>query len=277
MSPILKRTTPGSSRDHRAPTELTAGQVAVAFAGVRALSGVSLSVRREEVVGLIGPNGAGKTTLVNALSGFAPVSEGSVQMDGTEVTTLSADRRARLGLARTFQHGRLFGGLSVRENVELGAIALGTSARTARSRAEALLRDLEIESLAEMATAELAHGDQQRVSVVRALAAEPAYLLLDEPAAGLPEASAEHLASVVAHARERFGTGVLVIDHNVDFVLQLADRVVVLDHGVVIAEGLPEEIRRNVDVVSAYLGESGVAKQETGVASSPAATPESSS
>lgn len=230
----------------------------VAFAGVRALSGVTLSVRRGEVVGLIGPNGAGKTTLVNAVSGFARVAEGRVHMDGTDVTALSADRRARLGLARTFQHGRLFRGLTVRENVELGALGIGTTGRTARRRAEVLLEDLGIGGLAEMTTGQLAHGDQQRVSVVRALAAEPAYLLLDEPAAGLPEAHADQLELVVAHARERFGTGVIVIDHNVDFVLRLADRVVVLDHGVVIAGGRPEEIRSNVDVVSAYLGESGV-------------------
>ncbi|MGH9075639.1 MAG: ABC transporter ATP-binding protein [Acidimicrobiales bacterium] len=237
---------------------LVCGEVRVQFEGVPALDGVTMTVARGEVVGLIGPNGAGKTTVVNVLSGFVRASSGTVTLDGRELSSESPETRARLGLARTFQHGRLFAALSVRENVELGALAVGASRRTARARATRLLRDLHLEVHAGTPAGDLSHGDQQRVSVVRAVAMDPTYLLLDEPAAGLPEGSMSELRWVVEEATTESGAGVMLIDHNVDFVLQTSDRVVVLDHGHVIAAGTPDTIRRNVDVVSAYLGESGI-------------------
>ncbi len=230
-------------------------EVSVVYSGLVALEKASISLSRGEVVGLIGPNGAGKTTFVNAVSGFAPMSGGRVVLDGRDLGGLSPEQRARLGLARTFQHGRLFPGLSVRENVELGALAVGASQRAARARAARLLAELDLADLADRSVAELSHGDQQRVSVVRAAAAEPAFLLLDEPAAGLPEAAMAELGKVVWRSSHEGGAGVVMIDHNVEFVLRLSDRVVVLDHGVVLAEGTPDEIRRHPAVTSAYFGD----------------------
>ncbi len=228
--------------------------MSVAYAGLLALSGVSFSLKRGEVIGLIGPNGAGKTTLVNAMSGFARVSEGRVRLGGREITGLTPERRARLGLARTFQHGRLFSGLSVRENVELGALAVGASAREARQRSDDLLVEIGLAPLAGTEVSQLSHGDQQRVSVARAVVAQPAFLLLDEPAAGLPAEVLEDLRGLVRHAREVRGAGVVLIDHNVEFVLQLSDRVVVLDHGEVLATGDPDYVRGHPGVMSAYFG-----------------------
>lgn len=233
---------------------LVCQEVTVAFAGLRALNRVSLTLERGEIVGLIGPNGAGKTTLVNAMSGFAPIQHGSIQLGGTEISSLPPERRAKLGLARTFQHGRLFGDLSARENVELGAIAVGCSAREARRRTHALLEEIGLLDLAGLPAGELSHGDQQRVSVARAVVPEPTVLLLDEPAAGLPAESIDELSSLVEHARSARGTGIVVIDHNVEFVLSLSDRVVVLDHGEVLTEGTPAHVRSHAGVAAAYFG-----------------------
>lgn len=233
---------------------LTCRDVTVAYAGLRALSSVTFSVRRGEVVGLIGPNGAGKTTLVNAMSGFAPISEGSIRLSGVEISAMSPERRVHLGLARTFQHGRLFGDLTVRENVELGAIAVGLSAREARERADAVLEEVELLPLAATTASDLSHGDQQRVSVARAVVAGPAFLLLDEPAAGMPAESLSEFALLIEQTRTGRHAGVVVIDHNVEFVLGLSDRVVVLDHGQVLAEGSPSYVRQHKEVLAAYFG-----------------------
>ena len=241
--------------DGEDPAELLACRdVTVAYAGLRALSSVTFSVRRGEVVGLIGPNGAGKTTLVNAMSGFASISEGSIRLAGVEMSTMSPERRVHLGLARTFQHGRLFGELTVRENVELGAIAVGLSAREARKRADAVLEEVELLPLAATVASDLSHGDQQRVSVARAVVAGPAFLLLDEPAAGMPAETLEEFAVLIEQTRTGRHAGVVVIDHNVEFVLGLSDRVVVLDHGQVLAEGSPNYVRQHKEVLAAYFG-----------------------
>ncbi len=228
--------------------------VTVAYAGLRAVSSVSFAVRRGEVVGLIGPNGAGKTTLVNAMSGFAQISEGSITLNGAEVSHLAPEHRAHRGLARTFQHGRLFKDLSARENIELGALAVGCSGREARRRAAALLEETGLLSLAGVPANELSHGDQQRVSVARAVVAGPAFLLLDEPAAGLPAESLAELGTVIEQARSGRDAGVVVIDHNVEFVMGLSDRVVVLDHGQVLVEGAPDYVRHHEEVLAAYFG-----------------------
>lgn len=240
----------GADDRHR----LTCHEVTVAFAGLRALNAVSLTLDRAEIVGLIGPNGAGKTTLVNAMSGFAPIDHGSIRLGGTEISALSPERRAHLGLARTFQHGRLFGDLSARENVELGAVAVGCSAREARRRTHELLEEIDLLGLAASLASELSHGDQQRISVARAVVAEPAFLLLDEPAAGLPAEALDALVTLVQHARSARRTGIIVIDHNVEFVLGLSDRAVVLDHGEVLTEGTPAHVRSHAGVAAAYFG-----------------------
>jgi branched-chain amino acid transport system ATP-binding protein len=240
---------------------LRASSVSRSFAGVRALEEVSLELHRHEVVGLIGPNGAGKSTLVNVLSGFDRPSAGTVELDGRNVTGWRSHRRARAGLARTFQHSRSFRDLSVRENVEVAALGAGASVREARRRADGLLELLGLEANARTRAGALAHGDERRLGVARALATEPAFVLLDEPAAGLPEAEVPDFASVVRSVRDDHDAGVLLIDHNMALVMGVCDRIQVLDQGRTLAEGAPDEIRENIDVAAAYLGEAGVASE----------------
>ncbi len=231
------------------------------FQGVQALRGVSLELRRGEVLGLIGPNGAGKSTLVNLLSGFDRPSSGEVLLDDRDVTRWRASRRGRAGLARTFQHSHAFRGLSVRENVEVSALGVGASTHEASRRAGELLELLGLAAYAHAPAASLAHGDERRLGVARALATEPRYVLLDEPAAGLPEAEVPDFAAVVRSVRDDHDAGVLLIDHNMSLIMGVCDRIQVLDQGETLAEGTPDEIRANLDVAAAYLGESAVAEE----------------
>ena len=241
---------------------LRAPAVSRSFEGVRALDGVTTEVRRTEVVGLIGPNGAGKSTLVNVLSGFDAPTSGTVELDGEDVTRWPAHRRGRAGLARTFQHSRSFRNLTVRENVEIAAIGTGTGPREARRRADELLELLGLDGRADAAASSLPHGDERRLGVARALASEPRYVLMDEPAAGLTEAEVPAFAAVVRAVRDDHEAGVLLIDHNMALIMDVCDRIQVLDQGRVLAEGTPADIRANLDVAAAYLGESAVAEDE---------------
>ena len=225
---------------------------------MQALREVSLELHRREVVGLIGPNGAGKSTLVNLLSGFDRPTGGAIELEGRDVTRWPAHRRGRAGLARTFQHAHAFPALSVRENVEIAALGVGARRREAVARAGRLLDLLGLSRYADTAAASLAHGDERRLGVARALATDPRFVLLDEPAAGLPEAEVPDFAAAVRSVRDEHGAGVLLIDHNMALVMDVCDRVVVLDQGMTLAEGTPAEIRANLDVAAAYLGESAV-------------------
>jgi branched-chain amino acid transport system ATP-binding protein len=225
---------------------------------VKALRGVTLELGRGEVVGLIGPNGAGKSTLVNVLSGFDLPDDGTVQLGDREVTRWSPHRRGRHGLARTFQHSHAFRALSVRENVEVAALGVGAGPRRAAQRADRLLAALGLSDYEGLPAASLAHGDERRLGVARALATEPRFVLLDEPAAGLPEAEVPEFAAVVRSVRDEHGAGVLLIDHNMALIMGICDRIHVLDQGTTLAEGAPAEIRANLDVAAAYLGESPV-------------------
>jgi branched-chain amino acid transport system ATP-binding protein len=230
--------------------------VSRAFEGVHALREVDVALQPGEVVGLIGPNGAGKSTLVNLLTGFDRPTSGTVELDGIDVTKWSASRRGRHGLARTFQHSHAFRGLTVRENVEVAALGVGASPREAARRADRLLSQLDLARSGDAPASDLAHGDERRLGVARALATEPRFVLFDEPAAGLPEAEVPPFARLIESVRSDHGAGVLLIDHNVALIMDVCDRVVVLDQGMVLAEGTPEEIRSNLDVVAAYLGDS---------------------
>jgi len=223
---------------------------------------VSLELRRGEVLGLIGPNGAGKSTLVNVISGFDRPTEGSVELEGRDVTRWPAHRRGRHGLARTFQHTHAFRALSVRENVEVAALGVGAAPRRAAARADELLSILDLVDYADAPAAALAHGDERRLGVARALATEPRFVLMDEPAAGLPEAEVPAFASLVRSVRDDHGAGVLLIDHNMALIMDVCDRIHVLDQGATLAEGVPAEIRSNLDVAAAYLGESAVHTDE---------------
>jgi branched-chain amino acid transport system ATP-binding protein len=234
--------------------------VSRSFEGVHALRDVTLELRRGEIVGLIGPNGAGKSTLVNVLSGFDRPSSGTVELEGRDVTRWRPSRRGRAGLARTFQHSHAFRSLSVRENVEVAALGAGLSPRAARERAEELLGALGLSASADAAADALAQGDERRLGVARALATEPRFMLLDEPAAGLPEAELPAFAEAVRSVRDGRAAGVLLIDHNIGLIMDICDRIHVLDQGRTLAEGAPADIRTNLDVAAAYLGESAVAE-----------------
>jgi branched-chain amino acid transport system ATP-binding protein len=233
---------------------LHAAALSRAYAGVRALDDVSIAVHPHEVVGLIGPNGAGKSTLVNLISGFDFPTTGSVVLEGIEITTWPAHRRVRAGLVRTFQHGHAFPGLTARENVEVAGLGVGASASTARRRAAELLELLGIADHADADASTLAHGDERLLGVARALATEPRFLLLDEPAAGLNEEEVAAFADTIKLLRDEWKAGVLLIDHNVPLVLGVCDRIHVLDQGVTLAEGTPAEIRNHPAVAEAYLG-----------------------
>jgi len=232
--------------------------VSRSFAGVHALRDVTLELERGEIVGLIGPNGAGKSTLVNVLSGFDRPSSGTVELEGRDITRWKPSRRGRAGLARTFQHSHAFRALSVRENVEVAALGAGASSRAARAGAQALLESLALATQADASAAALAQGDERRLGVARALATNPRFVLLDEPAAGLPEAEIPAFADAVRSLRDDREAGVLLIDHNMGLIMDVCDRIHVLDQGRTLAEGTPADIRANLDVAAAYLGESAV-------------------
>jgi branched-chain amino acid transport system ATP-binding protein len=231
--------------------------VSRSFEGIAALSDVDLELAPGEVVGLIGPNGAGKTTLVNLLSGFDLPSRGKVSLGGRDITRWPPYRRGRAGLARTFQHGRLFGELSVSENVEVAALGAGCSPREARRRSAELLELLGLADRAYSPAGLLPHGDQRKLGVARALALRPRFVLMDEPAAGLHEAEIPAFAAALRFVHEEFGAGILLIDHNIALIMDVCHRVHVLDRGTTLAVGTPEEVRGNLDVATAYLGVAG--------------------
>jgi branched-chain amino acid transport system ATP-binding protein len=226
----------------------------VHFGGVRAVDDVSLEIRSGQILGLIGPNGAGKTTLVNAITGFQPCSAGSVFDEDREVTRWRPERLARAGIARTFQGVRTFPALSVLENVQVGAIAAGMRKRAARNHAEELLRRLQLGPLAGEPAGELAQGDERLVGISRAVAMGPRFLLLDEPVAGLNRGEAKRVADLIEWIRVELSCGVLVIEHNVGFIMGLCDRVHVMSSGRTVMEGPPAAVREDRRVIAAYLG-----------------------
>jgi branched-chain amino acid transport system ATP-binding protein len=250
---------PSSTTDRWPGDTLRATAVSRDFEGVHALREVTLELHRHEVVGLIGPNGAGKTTLVNVVTGFDFPTSGTVELAGDDITSWSPHRRSRAGLTRTFQHSHQFGGLSVRENVEVAALGSGAGMRDARRRADELLELLGLADRAEAPSSVLPHGNERKLGVARALATRPRFVLMDEPAAGLPDAEVPDLAAAVGVVRDEYAAGVLLIDHNMALIMDVCDRIQVLDQGRTLAEGTPAEIRANLDVTAAYLGESPVA------------------
>ena len=229
-------------------------EVGVAFGGFRALTDVSLSVAPGQIVGLIGPNGAGKTTCVNVLTGFQRPTAGRVALEGRDVSALPAHRMRRAGVARTFQAGRLFGGLDVLDNLTCTGVGLGLGRSEAEHQASELLRWMGIAALESRPAAGLPYTDERRVAIARALMGAPAYLLLDEPAAGMSEPEATDLAALIRRIAAERGTGCLLIEHNVGLVLSVCSDVVVLDGGKIIERGDRAAILGSTAVREAYLG-----------------------
>lgn len=237
--------------------KLAATDILRYFQGVHALDGVSLDLYRHEVVGLIGPNGAGKTTLVNIITGFDAPSSGTVELGGEDITSWTPHRRGRAGLSRTFQAAHSFPKLTVLENVAVGALGAGAKPSQAKETASRLLDALGLTRYANAEASVLPQGEERKLGVARALAGQPRFLLMDEPAAGLNEAEIPDLARLLREVRDEHNVGILLIDHNVPLMMDVCDRIQVLDEGRTIASGTPEEIRANVDVASAYLGTGG--------------------
>ena len=224
------------------------------FGGVHALRDVSLRLAEGDVVGLIGPNGSGKTTFLNCLSGVFPPTTGRVALDGRPIPR-RGHTVARRGVVRTFQNIRLFGWLTALQNVEVGALGAGRARRgSSRRHARDTLAKLGIERLADRYAGTLSYGDQRRLEIARALAAEPRFLLLDEPAAGMNEAESTDLGAAVQAIRKEHGCGVLLVEHDLRLIMRICDHVVVLNEGEVIASGSPEQVRSDPAVVAAYIG-----------------------
>jgi branched-chain amino acid transport system ATP-binding protein len=237
--------------------QLVAEDLSVHFEGLAALSHISLAVQRHEVFGLIGPNGAGKTTLVNCLTGFQRASTGRVLLDSEDTSGWQPDYFRRSGVARTFQAGRLFKEMSVLDNVAVTAVSLGLSRGAAKTLAMKILGWIKLADKAHLLASALAYTDQRRASIARALVVTPAFLLLDEPAAGMSDSECEHLMALIRSIPQTFGCGVLLIEHNMRVVMGISDRIHVLDGGRTIAEDTPDKIQRHEGVLAAYLGMEG--------------------
>jgi ABC-type branched-chain amino acid transport systems, ATPase component len=248
---------------------LVASEVSLSFGGVMALAGVTLAVNRQRIHAVIGPNGAGKTSLLNVLSGFYAPGRGTIMLDGQSIAGVPPYAVARRGIARTFQTAQVFGDLSVRDNVAVGVAgprlgspisALlatpGSRAREAalQSRALVLLHALGLAELTDEPADSLAAGLRRKLEIARALATEPLLLMLDEPAAGLSPAEIAALDAQLTTLRGRGGPAVILVEHHMDLVMAVSDRITVLDYGRVIAAGGPDEIRQNPAVIEAYLG-----------------------
>jgi ABC-type branched-subunit amino acid transport system ATPase component len=238
------------------------------FGGVQALRDISLAVPAGSVFAIIGPNGAGKSTLLNLLSGLYQPDAGHIRLQGADLVGLPAHKRARLGLARTFQKIRLFRNLTVLQNVVAASHihhelpfwqyvihgrAFARDHARVREQALRLLAFVGLETRADTSASSLAYGERRMLELARALATTPRLLMVDEPAAGLNAAEVERLVERIAHLRER-GVTVIVVEHNMDLVMQIADRVLVMDYGQYLFEGTPAEVQANPAVIAAYLG-----------------------
>ncbi|KUJ85713.1 ABC transporter ATP-binding protein [Ruegeria marisrubri] len=241
------------ARVHNGPS-LSATGVTVAFGGFKALTDVSLTITPGAVHGLIGPNGAGKTTMVNVLTGFQAPTTGTVKLGERNIGNLAAHALRREGVARTFQAGRLFTGLDVLDNLAVTGVGLGHSRHASEVEALRILDWMEVPHLAEKPAAGLPYTDERRVGIARALMFAPAFLLLDEPAAGMSETEAADLAGLIRRVAEELGTGVLLIEHNVELVLSVTSHVYVLDAGQLIEEGNRAAITASQRVRDAYFG-----------------------
>ena len=260
---------PGTVAGARPEPLLRVEGISVHFGAVQALSDVSLDIHRGEIVAIIGPNGAGKTTLLNVISGFYHPQRGRIIFDGKDRTDLKPFEVAELGVARTFQNVALFKGMTVLDNIMTGrllkmrghflldAIYWGPARRQElahRAAVERVIDFLEIQAIRKTPAGRLPYGLQKRVELARALAAEPQLLLLDEPMAGMNVEEKEDMCRFVLDVHDEFGTTIALIEHDMSVVMDISDRVAVLDYGRKIAEGAPEAVRADRAVIDAYLG-----------------------
>jgi branched-chain amino acid transport system ATP-binding protein len=248
---------------------LSVQDVSLAFGGVRALQGVSFDVREHEVRAIIGPNGAGKSSMLNVLNGVYHPQKGKIRFREQEFTDMDSHRAASMGIARTFQNIALFKGMTVLDNIMTGrnlkmgcnflqqAFWLGPAKREElehRRAVEEIIDFLEIQHIRKTPVGRLPYGLQKRVELGRALAAEPTMLLLDEPMAGMNLEEKQDMCRFILHVNDHYGTTLVLIEHDMGVVMDISDRVVVLDYGRKIADGVPEEIKGNQKVIDAYLG-----------------------
>jgi branched-chain amino acid transport system ATP-binding protein len=252
-----------------AAPQLAATAVSKRFGGVRAVENVTLQVGRGEIVSVIGPNGAGKTSLLNMISGFYRPTSGTIAFEGRDITNTKPSAIAKLGIARTFQNIALFGGLSVLDNIMLGRhvhmragvlaslVYWGPAQRELvrhRARVEELIEFLKLEDIRKQPAGALPYGLRKRVELGRALALDPKLLLLDEPMGGMNQEEKEDIARFILDINSEWGTTIILIEHDMGVVMDISHRVAVLDNGRNIAEGTPQQVQDNPDVIRAYLG-----------------------
>ena len=252
-----------------AAPQLAATAVSKRFGGVRAVENVTLQVGRGEIVSVIGPNGAGKTSLLNMVSGFYRPTSGTIAFEGRDITNTKPSAIAKLGIARTFQNIALFGGLSVLDNIMLGRhvhmragvlaslVYWGPAQREQvrhRARVEELIEFLKLEDIRKQTAGALPYGLRKRVELGRALALDPKLLLLDEPMGGMNQEEKEDIARFILDINSQWGTTIILIEHDMGVVMDISHRVAVLDNGRNIAEGTPQQVQDNPDVIRAYLG-----------------------
>jgi branched-chain amino acid transport system ATP-binding protein len=235
---------------------LVAANLSRRFGGLLAVSNLSFAVREGEVLGLIGPNGAGKSTTFNVISGFYRPTAGRLTFRGEDITGMSASAISRRGLVRTFQHGSLMRDMSVHDNILIGALRAMRDRRARQQRVRETAELLGLGGLLDTLAGSLPHGRQRMLSIAIAFAARPKLLCLDEPLTGLNSTEIAAALATMQRIREEFATTILLVDHNMRAVMRICDRIVVLNHGLKLAEGTPAEIRNDPTVISAYLGDS---------------------